>query len=222
MAADFLNLRESARLLNVPEAMMRRWLRQGLFRPSDPSGERIGRAELLGWAREHGINAAADRSRPSEHAADLLADSVARGAVTVGCDPTSAAEAIELAVEAVPGLTAASRESLLADVLERERMASTAIGHGVALPHPRKPPSELVSDPVVSACFPERALDWAAIDGEPVSVVLLVLSPSAPVHLQLVARIAAVLRGTDSLAFLRGRPTQDELVLHLLSIRKDT
>lgn len=219
MSGDTLSATEAARLLNVSEATMRRWIRQGLFH--GVSGHRIERSEVLRWAREHGI-AAGDRPSPRpEPEADLLADAVARGAVVVGRDPADAAEAIGLAIEALPLADERRRPELLQEVLERERMASTGLGLGVALPHPRKPPAGLVDEPVISVCFPERPLDWAALDGAPVFAVLLVLAPNAPVHLQLLARIAFVLRSETFVEFLRGRPGRDELVERLRSIRKD-
>ena len=71
------------------------------------------------------------------------------------------------------------------------------VGHGVALPHPRKPPKHLFAEPVISVCFPDVPLDWAALDGEPVSCVMLLLSPSAPVHLQILSRVAFALRSPE-------------------------
>jgi PTS system nitrogen regulatory IIA component len=133
--------------------------------------------------------------------------------------PATALEAIEIAVAALPGLDDRARRDLLDAVLERERMASTGLGHGLAVPHPRKPPTELIEEAVVSVVFPDVPLDWAALDGEPVHTVFLLLSPSAPVHLQILSGVAHRLRSPGLPGFLRERPSQAQLVERLRALR---
>ena len=50
-----MKLDEAARLLNVSEATLRRWVRQGLLTPADGTGARFERAELERWARRRGL-----------------------------------------------------------------------------------------------------------------------------------------------------------------------
>ena len=210
---------EAARLLNVTEATLVRWVRQGLVRSLDGRGQRFERTELEGWARRRGLAlGVAPRPRPAPPE-DLLAAAVERGAATAGVKPATALEAIEIAVAALRGLDDRTRRDLLDAVLERERMASTGLGHGFALPHPRKPPSELIDEAVVSVVFPDVPLDWAALDGEPVHTVFLLLSPSAPVHLRILSRVAHSLRSPELRSFLRERPSQARLVERLRALR---
>jgi PTS system nitrogen regulatory IIA component len=210
---------EAARLLNVTEATLVRWVRQGLLRSLDGRGRRFERTELEGWARQRGLPLGAPpraRLAPPE---DLLAAAVERGAATAGVKPATASEAIEIAVGALPVLDDRARGDLLDAVLERERMASTGLGHGLAVPHPRKPPSELLEEAVVSVVFPDVALDWAAVDGEPVHTVFLLLSPSASVHLQILSGVAHSLRSPELPGLLRKRPSQAQLVARLRALR---
>jgi PTS system nitrogen regulatory IIA component len=214
-----MNATEAARLLNVTEATLMRWVRQGLVRSLDGRGQRFERTELEGWARQRGLSLGAaprPRTAPPE---DLLAAAVERGAASAGVKPATASEAIEIAIGALPGLNDRARQDLLDAVLERERMASTGLGHGLAVPHPRKPPSELIEEAVVSVVFPDVPLDWAALDGEPVHTVFLLLSPSAPVHLQILSGVAHSLRSPELPGFLRGRPSQGQLVRRLRALR---
>ena len=210
---------EAARLLNVTEATLMRWVRQGLVRSLDGRGQRFERSELEGWARQRGLSlGAAPRPRPAP-SEDLLAAAVERGAATAGVKPATASEAIEIAVGALPNLDDRARQDLLDTVLERERMASTGLGHGLAVPHPRKPPTALIEEAVVSVVFPDVPLDWAALDGEPVHTVFLLLSPSAPVHLQILSGVARSLRTPELPSFLRERPSRERLVERLRALR---
>ena len=210
---------EAAHLLNVTVATLTRWVRQGLLRSLDGRGQRFERIELERWARQRGLAlGAAPRPRPAPPE-DLLAAAVERGAVTAGAKPATASEAIEIAVRALSGLDDPARRHLLGEVLERERMASTGLGHGFALPHPRKPPGELIDRAMVSVVFPDVPLDWAALDGEPVHTVFLLLSPSAPVHLQILSGVARSLRTPELPSFLRARPSRERLVERLRALR---
>jgi len=210
---------EAARLLNVTEATLMRWVRQGLVRSLDGHGQRFEQTELEGWARQRGLSlGAAPQPRPAPPE-DLLAAAVERGAATAGVKPATASEAIEVAVGALPNLDDRARRDLLDAVLERERMASTGLGHGLAVPHPRKPPTELIEEAVVSVVFPDVPLDWAALDGEPVHTIFLLLSPSAPVHLQILSGVAHRLRSPGLPGFLREQPSQARLVERLRALR---
>ncbi|MDR1596457.1 MAG: PTS sugar transporter subunit IIA, partial [Treponema sp.] len=75
------------------------------------------------------------------------------------------------------------RAALLKAVLEREALMSTAVGSGIALPHPRQP---FITDPAgqfVTVAYTEQGLNWKALDGKPVHTVILIISASAKMHL---------------------------------------
>jgi mannitol/fructose-specific phosphotransferase system IIA component (Ntr-type) len=83
---------------------------------------------------------------------------------------------------------------LRATLMMRERLGSTAVGHGLAIPNAR---SLLVTRPVLLLGRSRRGVDWGAEDGAPVRLVLLVISPaqtSAPCHVAAVARVVAATR----------------------------
>jgi len=219
MNSEHLSPSEAARVLNVSEHTLRRWIRQGLFRRVGANGQ-ISRSELLRWARAHGISAVFEKPAAHEPAPHVLADAVASGAVITDAAPTSAVETIEVVIRSVPGIDESARARLAEEVLDRECMAGTGLGDGIALPHPREAPAWLLDEPLICVCLPEQPVDWAAFDNVPVFAAFLVLSPSPPAHLEVLARIAFVLRDSGFREFLRTRPQKDELVTQLRSIRK--
>jgi PTS system fructose-specific IIC component len=85
-----------------------------------------------------------------------------------------------------------SNEALVREVLAlRERLGSTSVGNGTALPHAR---SIAVIEPRVVLGRSARGVDW---DGEKVHLVLLALSPgdaTADAHIDLVGIAAALVR----------------------------
>jgi nitrogen PTS system EIIA component len=89
-----------------------------------------------------------------------------------------------------------------AAILKREELGSTGLGSGVAIPHARIPG---LSRPCGVLARLKRALDFAAIDGEPVDLVFLLLLPSSSGGEQLnaLAAVARQLRKPTIAAMLR-------------------
>jgi mannitol/fructose-specific phosphotransferase system IIA component (Ntr-type) len=79
-----------------------------------------------------------------------------------------------------------------AGLLEREKLLSTGIGHGVAIPHARLDSSRQIT---LSLGLLEREIGFDALDGQPVRIVLLVFFPKDAVNLQLrfLARVSRLL-----------------------------
>ena len=82
------------------------------------------------------------------------------------------------------------RELLLRLFLAREASASTAIGEGIALPHVRNPIVLYVTRPLVTLCFLEHPIEFGALDGQPVSVLFSLISPSTRAHLQILSKLS--------------------------------
>jgi len=79
-------------------------------------------------------------------------------------------------------------------LLLRERLGTTALGRGLAVPNVR---SIAVTDPCLVVARSRRGVDWAAADSDPVHVVLLLLSPaefSLAHHVDLLARVITAAR----------------------------
>ena len=99
---------------------------------------------------------------------------------------------------------------IVAAAMERERLGSTGVGTGVALPHAR-----LEGIDRVYAVFArlETAIDYDAIDERPVDLVMLLLAPSdaGGAHLRALAKVSRMLRRQDMRQRLRAAPNAESL-----------
>ncbi len=86
-----------------------------------------------------------------------------------------------------------NRKQVLLDVLDREHSASTGLERGVAIPHAR---SDGVTDMCLAAGIAPHGVDFQALDGQPCSLIFLLVSPAEQrqPHLQLLAAIAGSIR----------------------------
>jgi PTS system nitrogen regulatory IIA component len=94
---------------------------------------------------------------------------------------------------------------LLSRLRERESLGSTALGHGVAVPHCRLPG---VSKLLLAIGLCRKGVDFSADDGKPVKVFFLLVSPdnAAVEHLQCLAAISKWIRDGR----LEGLPSMKE------------
>ena len=60
------------------------------------------------------------------------------------------------------------RAKVVDSLLAREKLGSTAMGHGIAIPHVRNPVILHITRPAVTICFLKQPIDFQAIDGQPV------------------------------------------------------
>ena len=95
-------------------------------------------------------------------------------------------------------------------VAAREKLGSTGFGGGVAIPHAKLPGLSGVNGAFVRLAHP---IDFAAVDGLPVDLVFLLLSPegAGAEHLKALARVSRRLRDRGFLAKLRGAGSPDAL-----------
>ena len=107
----------------------------------------------------------------------------------------------ELAAKAAPRFKLDERR-LFDRLLERERLGSTGIGSGIAIPHGKLPKLERLFGLFARL---ERPVDFEALDGQPVDLMFLLLAPEAAGadHLKALARVARLLRDQEIARKLR-------------------
>ena len=214
MGRTLLSLGEAAAALGVPEVTARRWARQGKLPAHVVDGHpRIYREELEAWAKIHrmAIEEAAERVTRHPVADTTLLGAMQRGGVHFHVKGRDAGEALRSAVAVAPLAAGVNRDALFERILEREQLTSTAMGSGVAVPHPRTPAFDFVAEAMVVTCFLDQPVDFHALDGRPVEVLFLLLNPSTAVHLRVLAQLGHLLRSEGFLEFLPGCESADAL-----------
>jgi nitrogen PTS system EIIA component len=144
-----------------------------------------------------------------------LAELIGRGGVYYNISGSNAVEALKEAVKAVSLPKGLDRDSLLVAILEREALMPTALGNGVAIPHPRNPMLTDRSQQRVAVLFLKTPLPYNALDRKPVSTLFLILSADAKTHLAILASISYLCQKQDFLELLAKRPSTEEMVTYI-------
>ena len=117
----------------------------------------------------------------------------------------------ELVELAASSRDAGAVESMLAAVRDREQVLSTGIGGGVAIPHGKTPHIEQL---VLAAGVAPRAIDFDALDGQPVQLFFLLVGPESAsgAHVKVLSRISRLLRRDRLRSELIAAQTSDDFL----------
>lgn len=193
-----LLVKDAARLLNVSEKTIYRWVKQGsvpAYRLSDQY--RFNRAELLEWATARRIAVSPEIFREEDSEADSLPhlhEALQAGGIHYRIGGFDKASVLRNVVETIRLPEEVDREFLHQVLMAREALGSTAIGDGIAIPHVRNPVILHLQRPLVTICFLERAIDFGALDAKPVNTLFTLISPTVRAHLHLLSRLSYALR----------------------------
>jgi PTS system nitrogen regulatory IIA component len=130
-----------------------------------------------------------------------ITDLVAPEAILPALKVNSKKQALQELAARASSLTGQNERAIFEVLLQREKLGTTAVGYGVAIPHGKLPKLEKLFGLFARL---ERPIDFEAMDGQPVDLVFLLLAPGAGAdHLKALARIARLLRDSDVAKKLR-------------------
>ncbi|QEH36081.1 PTS system fructose-specific EIIABC component [Aquisphaera giovannonii] len=143
-----------------------------------------------------------------------LSDFVIRDSIIVDMQATTKEAAIR---EMVQGLNASGYlpdsevESVIRAILGREELGSTGIGMGVAVPHTRH---ATLTRLIGTVALSRRGVDFAALDGDPVNIFFLLVSPQNQPgdHLRALENISRHLKDERFVSFLRQADDKAQVV----------
>lgn len=219
-----LTIPELARCLGLPESTVNRWIRQGRM-PVKRTGNacHFSQAALERWAQERNLSyfpPHSDKQSAGQPPPEDLEHAMKRGGIHYHVQASDVESALRAAADLVPQLSENQRDELFRSLMARERLASTGIGKGVAIPHPRTPATAIAEPARITTCFLENPIDYNAVDDIPVFVLFVLLSPSVKQHLQLLSRLAFYIRKDAFVDFLKSTPGPADFFLKITELEK--
>lgn len=102
-------------------------------------------------------------------------------------------------------------EEIREAVFERERIMSTGVGKGLAIPHGK---ASGITQTYAAFAILKEPVDYEAIDSEPVNMVFLLVGPQASnnLHIKMLSRISRLMNNTEFRERLRSCSTAEEII----------
>jgi len=143
-----------------------------------------------------------------------IMDFLCKDAIEVNLEATKKKEAL---MELINKLVAANRikenskEKILQALLEREKLGSTGIGQGIAIPHAK---TDKITEIVCAIGTSLKGVEFDALDGENVHIIFLLVAPqdSAGMHLKVLAKISRLLKDKFFRQALREAKSPGEVI----------
>ncbi|MEJ2200210.1 MAG: PTS sugar transporter subunit IIA [Desulfuromonadaceae bacterium] len=210
-----LSVKDAAKLLNLSEKTIYRWIKQEII-PAYRVHEqyRFNRTELLEWATSRRMGVSSELfHEPETDATPLptLSEALEAGGVFYRVEGANRDQALTQIAQQLRLPEEVDRVYLHQVLLARERIASTGIGDGIAIPHPRNPVLLHITKPTVTLCFLERPIEFHALDGKPVRILFTVITPTLRSHLHLLSKLGFVLRHPTFKQVLLAEGSREEI-----------
>lgn len=140
-----------------------------------------------------------------------LSDLIEASAIMPALKANSKKQLLQLLSEKAAAVTGLPEREVFDTILQRERLGSTGVGNGIAIPHGKLPG---ITKIIGIFARLETPVDFEALDDQPVDLVFLLLAPegAGADHLKALSRIARALRDNDTVTKIRG--TNDATAIH--------
>ena len=217
-----LTTEEVAALLDLPLVTIQRWEHQGKI-PSKVINHKkcFKRKEILQWATEHDFNVRTDIKAEESKSDQILGPAIRRGGIYYDVPGKDIIEVFENAINGLPFLEKVDRKVILNELLNREELASTGIGNGIAIPHTRERLQIGLQEAHIPVVFLKNQIDFNAIDGNPVFVFFMIFTSSTRDHLMVLSRISHALKNKRLLGVLNEKNNDQSLLNQINEIEQE-
>jgi PTS system nitrogen regulatory IIA component len=139
-----------------------------------------------------------------------IADLLAPDAVVPALKAQSKKQLLQELAARAHGLTRLSERRIFETLVERERLGTTGVGAGIAIPHGRMTEAKAITGIFARL---EHAIDYEAVDSQPVDLVFMLLAPenAGADHLKALARVSRLLRDKSVCEKLRTAKSAEAL-----------
>ena len=137
-----------------------------------------------------------------------ISDMISQDGVIANLRVTSKKQALQELSKKAATLTGQPERTIFEVLVERERLGTTGVGNGIAIPHGKLPGLDQLHGLFARL---EKPVDFEAIDDEPVDLICLLLAPetAGADHLKALARVSRLLRDSAICEKLRGTDKAD-------------
>jgi PTS system nitrogen regulatory IIA component len=213
---NMISVKEAAELLHVSQKTVYRWIDEGKL-----PFKRLGKQYYIERADVSQLLTEEEQILPSlpDSGTDFdtpLSEMLRQAGIFYDIPGSTIQEVFHNSLSQIHGIDKQQMEPIIRMFLTREELASTGIGQGIAIPHARGSLVGYVSQPLLALSFLQEPLDFGALDGKPVQILFLLVSPNVQTHLRILAKLSFVLQDEQCKAAIL-RQSSAETILKVLA-----
>lgn len=210
-----LKIREVANLLCVSNNTVHRWIKEGSLSANRVHDQYyVDRTELLAWITVNNMPVPEqffDEVKQSESEPSLL-HAIEDGGCLYRVEGKDKVTVLHNVVSGMCLPAGLDKEFLFRALLVRESVCPTAIGDGIAIPHPHSPIVFNITRPLINVSFLEEPMEFGAMDGKPVRVLFTLITPTIHTHLQILSRLGFALHDSGFKKIIHKSGSQEAIL----------
>ena len=211
-----LKLRDVAKILQVSEKTIYRWIKDNKIPYYRINHQyRFRTDEIDQWAVVNKIDFTGQPDRSENSTPITIVQNLQEGGIYYHVSGKDVHEVLANSVELLNLPSGLKADEFLTGLINREEMASTGVGNGIAFPHPRNPVVPDITSERMFLCFLHESVDFNALDGKPVNILFIILSADQTRHLRLLAKLSHLCRRHDFVKLLQKVPLRNDIFSYL-------
>ncbi|RPI01947.1 MAG: helix-turn-helix domain-containing protein [Ignavibacteriae bacterium] len=216
-----LKIKDIIDILQVSEKTVYRWIKDKKIPCYRINHQyRFNRTEINEWILSNKIELSSsliNLTNPDRR--DSLEQLLLKGGIVTQVSGENVREVLQSAVQRIITPPNISKEEILSALLSREELMPTAVGKGVAFPHPRNPIITDLKNASVSICCLEKPIDFGSLDNQPVHTLFILLTASPKMHLEVLSKISYLCQDDAFLTILKDH-AEKETILNYVRTRE--
>ena len=216
-----LKIKDIVDLLQVSEKTVYRWIKDKKIPCYRINHQyRFNRAEINEWMLSNKIELSSSLIKlTSPERRDSLSQLLEQRGIVSHVSGDTVRQVLHHAVQKIFTPPTITKEEILSAILSREELMPTAVGKGIAIPHPRNPIVTDFAYASVSLCYLDTPVDFGSLDHEPVHTLFILLTASPKMHLDVLSKISYLCQDDEFLQMLKER-AQKERILEFIRRRE--
>lgn len=215
-------MKDVSEILKVPEREILKYIKEmGMPVHVINHQNMFNKEEIKEWVIKNGMTVSekmlelSGTSRPVR-----ISELIKNGAVlhnVTGRDPK---ELLADAVKRMKLPAEVKRADVLTSLIEREEMMPTAVGRGIAIPHPRNPIIADVDHESITVCFITPPSNYNSVDGKPVHTMFIILSANSKRHLEILSKLLFLCQQKEFIEMLESAKPFEEVMDYIVEAEK--
>ncbi|HNX37733.1 MAG TPA: PTS sugar transporter subunit IIA [Candidatus Cloacimonadota bacterium] len=204
-----ISVKEAADILKVSTKKVYLWISEGYI-PCQRLGNHyyLERDVVLAKLAELG----GTEFNPAQDNDPLINMMLQLGGIHYDVPADSKQSALYNALSQIKAIDAKAMDPIFRMFLSREELASTGIGDGIAIPHSRSPLVGFTSEPLLSLSYLAAPIEFDALDGVPVNILFMLISPNMQTHLRILAKLSFLLQDTDCRGLILDKAPAERII----------
>lgn len=218
MQPDLINMelktKDMLALLNIDEKTLHRWIKEKKIPCYKINHQfHFNKMEIKEWILKNKVEVSNKILELVETNTPVnLCQLIKKGGILFNVAGHSPIEVIKNSVHTMTVPPEVDEETVTYSLIEREEMMPTAIGKGIAVPHPRNPIIADIDNEQVTLCLLQNPVNYNALDNQPVYATFIILSANPKRHLQILARISYLCQDGKFSDYIRNSNSMDDIL----------